>query len=82
MWRNVDWLKWVYRSINQLVCQIYTSVEFDTDRCVCRLNLVDGRMPVYRSINQFVSHICVSVEFDSEGVEFGRQGIGVEYYLC
>ena len=47
-----------------------------------RLNLVDGRMSVYRSINQFVSHICVSVEFDSEGVEFGRQGIGVEYYLC
>ena len=56
------------------------SVEFDTDRCVCRLNLVDGRMLAYRSINQFVSHICVSV--DSECVEFGRQGIGVEYYLC
>ena len=57
------------------------SVEFDTDRCVCRLNLVDGRM----SINQLVSQICVSVEFDSEGVESGRQGIGVEYYryyLC
>ena len=54
------------------------SVEFDTIRCVCRLNLVDGRMSVYRSINQFVNHICVSVEFDSEGVEFGRQGIGVE----
>ena len=50
--------------------------------CVCRLNLVDGIMLAYRSINQFVSHICVSVEFDSEGVEFGRQGIGVEYYLC
>ena len=61
---------------------MYMSVEFDTDRCVCRLNLVDGRMLAYRSINQFVSHICVSVEFDSEGVEFGRQGIGVEYYLC
>ena len=58
------------------------SVEFDTIRCVCRLNLVDGRMSVYRSINQFVRHICVSVEFDSEGVEFGRQRIGVEYYLC
>ena len=56
------------------------SVESDTDRCVCRLNLVDGRMSV--SINQFVSQIFVSVEFDSEGVEFGRQGIGVEYYLC
>ena len=42
----------------------------------------DGRMSVYRSINQFVSQICVSVEFDSEGVELGRQGIGVEYYLC
>ena len=52
------------------------SVEFDTDRCVCRLNLVDGRMSVYRSINQFGSQICVSVEFDSEGVEFDRQGIG------
>ena len=50
--------------------------------CVCRLNLVDGRMSVYRSINQFVSHICVLIEFDSEGVEFGRQGIGVEHYLC
>ena len=49
------------------------SVEFDTDRCVYRLNLVNGRMLVYRSINQFVSHICVSVEFDSEGVEFGRR---------
>ena len=44
---------------------------------MCRLNLVDGR-----SINQFVNQICVSVEFDSEGVEFGRQGIGVEYCLC
>ena len=54
------------------------SVEFDKGRCVCRLNLVDGRMSVYRSINQCVSHICVPVEFDSEGVEFGRQGIGVE----
>ena len=40
------------------------------------------RMSVYRSINQMGSHICVSVEFDSEGVEIGRQGIGVEYYLC
>ena len=41
------------------------SVEFDTDRCVCRLNLVDGGgLLVYRSINQFVSQICVSVEFD------------------
>ena len=59
----------LYRSINQLVYQIYMSVEFDTDRCVCRLNLVDGRMSVYRSINQFVSQICVSVEFD------GRCGI-------
>ena len=58
------------------------SVEFDTDRCMCRLNLVDGRMSVYRSINQFVCQICVSVEFDSGGVESGRQGIGVEYYLC
>ena len=58
------------------------SVEFDTDRCVCRLNLVNGRMSVYRSINQFVSHICVLVEFDSEDVEFGRQGISVEHYLC
>ena len=58
------------------------SVEFDTDPCMCRLNLVDGRMSVYRSINQFVSQICVSVEFDSEGVESGRQRIGVEYYLC
>ena len=58
------------------------SVEFDTDRCMYRLNLVDGRMSVYRSINQIVSHICVSVEFDSEGVEFSRQWIGVEYYLC
>ena len=58
------------------------SVEFDTDQCVCRLNLVDGIMLAYRSINQFVSRICVSVEFDSEGVEFSRQGIGVEYYLC
>ena len=58
------------------------SVESDTDRCACRLNLVDGRMSVYRSINQFVTQIFVSVEFDSEGVEFGRQGIGVEYYLC
>ena len=57
------------------------SAEFDTDQCMCRLNLVDGRMSVYRSINQFVSQICVSVEFDSEGVEFGRQRIGVEYYL-
>ena len=46
------------------------SVKFDTDRCVCRLNLVDGRMSVYRTINQFASQICVSVEFDSEGVEF------------
>ena len=46
------------------------------------INLVDGRMSVYRSINQFVSQIFVSVEFDSEGMEFGRQGIGVEYYLC
>ena len=54
------------------------SVEFDTHRCVCvcRLNLADGRMSVYRSINQFVNQICVSVEFDSEGVKFGRQGIG------
>ena len=48
---------------------------------MCRLNLVDGRISVHRSINQFVSQICVSVEFDSEGVEFGRQGIGVEYYM-
>ena len=58
------------------------SVEFDTDRCVCLLNLVDGRMSVYRSIKyQFVSQICVSFEFDSEGVEFDRQWIGVVYYL-
>ena len=35
-------------------------------------------MSVYGSINQMGSQICVSVEFDSEG----RQGIGVEYYLC
>ena len=49
------------------------SVEFDTDRCMCRLNLADGIMSVYRSINQFVSQICVSVEFDSEGVESGRR---------
>ena len=49
------------------------SVEFDTDRCMCRLNLVDGRMSVHRSINQFVSQICVSVEFDSEGVKSGRR---------
>ena len=28
------------------------------------------------------SQICVSVEFDSEGVEIGRQEIGVEYYVC
>ena len=73
----------VYRSINQLVCQMYISVEFDTDRCVCQLNLVDGRMSVYRSLKYlFVSQICVSVEFDSDGVEFGRKGVGVEYYLC
>ena len=39
-------------------------------------------LSVYRSINKLVSQICVSVEFASEGVEFGRQGIGVEYYLC
>ena len=51
--------------------------------CVCQLNLVDGRMSVYRSLKYlFVSQICVSVEFDSEGVEFGRKGVGVEYYLC
>ena len=37
-------------------------------------------MSVYGSINQMRSQICVSV--DSEGVEIGRQGIGVEYYLC
>ena len=64
------------------ICQVYMSVEFDTDRCVCRLNLVDGRMSVYRSINKFVSHICVSVMFDSESVKFGKQGIDVQYYLC
>ena len=40
------------------------------------------RVSVYRSINQMGSQICVSVESDSEGVEIGRQGIGVEYYLC
>ena len=50
------------------------SVEFDTDRCVCRLNLVDGKMSVYRPINQMGSQICVSVEFYLEGVEIGRQG--------
>ena len=40
------------------------------------------RMSVYGSINQMGSQICVLVEFDSEGGEIGRQGIGVEYYLC
>ena len=40
------------------------------------------RMSVYRSIKHMGSQICVSVEFDLEGVETGRQGIGVEYYLC
>ena len=40
------------------------------------------KMLVYRSINQMGSQICVSVEFDSEGVEIGRQGTDVEYYLC
>ena len=40
------------------------------------------RISVHRSINQMGSQICVSVEFDSEGVEIGRQGISVEYYLC
>ena len=58
------------------------SVEFDTDRCVCRLNLVDGRMSVYRSINQMGSQICVFVEFDSVGVEIGGQGIGVCSIIC
>ena len=57
-WEDVDWLKSVYRSINQLVCQIYMSVKFDTDQCVCRLNLVSGRMSEYRSINQFVRYVC------------------------
>ena len=34
------------------------------------------------SSHRLVHQIFVSVEFDLEGVEFGRQGIGVEYYLC
>ena len=57
------------------------SVEFDTDQCVS-IEFGSKRMSVYRSIDQMGSQICVSVEFDSEGVEIGRKGIGVEYYLC
>ena len=66
----------LYRPINQLVCQIYMSVEFDTGRCVCRLNLVDGRTSVYRLLSSHqqslsstlvgvLSLVGVSAEFGS-----------------